>query len=1585
MASSSDGKKGRRLFEYFVVAGLDESRLEPLSTNAQECGQRNAQPLAPITDITVIFPSLGETCPDGFECLSTTTLGYPADLNHGSLRVPQAFICFRRGFHKPPLIDVGVLDKGRGEKPLVDINTVANTPFGRVANVNNASQPIFLTYRRASPDAPPSQLVVTHLLVTLANKGEVPPHTYYKIPHNLNKGIMGSDVYLCYKKSQGTCKRIAYKPRVLDIFPRPRGSRPVPIEKEKEEQDSSLASSPPSSAHFASSPSLASSPPAPITSPRSFSTGEEPSLIDNVPMFCLPMGAAIECWPARCQQPDKIFSTFVLTDEAGTKYYGASVTFYELHKGTLTEEQKEILEIGKEEDDDNSSTVASTVEDNVSLNDPADQLRFYINCSICIVSKYPFFTAFKRFLFHIHRMSIKSRDSFSVPIERYITHLMYEVTFPTPRRPRVLMHLPAETITFECYDDSQLPLTGAALFDTLKCLGPDTLMYLMMLALLEQRILIHSLRPHLLTVVAESVLALMFPFHWQCPYVPQCPLALAGVVHAPVPFIAGVDSRYFELFEEPPLEVTCFDLDTGTISPSAVRKSMKLGMMPKAATKQLKATLEAIRTELSAEDFRVSKQYSADFVPVDMDMAIQKKRKAIESRIQEAWIRFMAHVMRDYQRHLRPITSAPRAHDTDTAKLFDKEAFLRSRDKGAAEFYKRFADTQLFDRFIQERCFISDKNAYDAFFDDCIAKVVMTEEHRIDPPMPLLDCGGVDPSTSTSSTDHGVFIAPPEPILDEKGEERAFVYEDGFPRKLDDSLFQLDKLNTMNRVVEGAIEGAQHAESRCVCLRTKPEVRSSLMAARNGVRTNTANWAKTVQFYAYSLWFLTLPSAMRVSSNRKKTMRTAFHVLQRMENTEVFPLDQVCFRIVISLCGEEQQAAQAVRVHQAMRRQAIEQNAVTYGVYHRVVMNAKWPSPAAQSASAAWTRVRTMLSAVARLRAVYARRYGKPPSGSGQVHTSEVASISDNGYASDIQAVGNNEEDSPVLGDEKAFTIEYLPLPGAAADQNEDFDPLSAMSAVETKTPASSVVSPSRARFLEEHKEERQLFAAKEEVVTPVAPKKTTSSSSWFKGITNSPIVRMIKSSTFDHSTERKKSSDAGSTGSGERSSAGGLSAPSMAMSPSLHSLVGNLKKGYDNVIKESVRSGMNTLVSGLNRSYGATGSGVLYGDEEEDALPDIDYYDPAYWIDSASLSLLPESWWMAGTVDTDARPSSDGDDDCDGLVLEVTMSSCTKCPDCELVVYDEDVMAGWRVDDQTLQTSCPYCSEEATAAAAAIPSTSSSAAAAAGAAPPKSGQFVPELRIRRRWLPRPVSSWYAPNWSRSEEQRAEAGNTAEMARRAAAKNAASGFSEETHKLVSPLVLRRELESLLAADIAALADRSLMSSHPVIYWNLVYYLKRLNLPSHLYSWLGSSVQIRCVFDRPDMHDDIVPLYFLNPNNSFINEDRKAKRSQAVWNEVTKSVAENRLFGALQSIINEHRKKTESTVVLARHFPFFRDILFTSLNQFGRSLVRDHLDMSYREEMHRLPPRFAPILPRQDQPQRPVQRACRKVFFPLDLY
>lgn len=36
-------------------------------------------------------------------------------------------------------------------------------------------------------------------------------------------------------------------------------------------------------------------------------------------MFCLPMGATIECWPAEAAHPKPLFSTFVLTVADGTE------------------------------------------------------------------------------------------------------------------------------------------------------------------------------------------------------------------------------------------------------------------------------------------------------------------------------------------------------------------------------------------------------------------------------------------------------------------------------------------------------------------------------------------------------------------------------------------------------------------------------------------------------------------------------------------------------------------------------------------------------------------------------------------------------------------------------------------------------------------------------------------------------------------------------------------------------------------------------------------------------------------------------------------------------------------------------------------------------------------------------------------------------------------------------------------------------------------------------------------------------------------------------------------------------------------
>ncbi|KAK6014114.1 PPR repeat protein [Ostertagia ostertagi] len=344
---------------------------------------------------------------------------------------------------------------------------------------------------------------------------------------------------------------------------------------------------------------------------------------------------------------------------------------------------------------------------------------------------------------------------------------MFEVSFPTPRRPYVLMQLGSETISFDSYDESQLPLNGAQLCDTLRALGTDNLIYLMMLALLEQKILVHSL-------------------------------------------------RYFDLYEDPPPDVTCFDLDTATISQSLNRQTLKLSILPKKPTKQLKATLDDLFRRLNKEAFDLGSK-KADYVPVDREMVIQKKRKELEMAIHDA---FLSHSGRP-----------------------DRGALIQLRDLS------------------------------------------------------------VNSSTS------------------------------GFPRRLDPALFQLDQLN-LNRSAEHTVP-VQYEHNRCAAVRTKPEMKSSILAATNSVRTNPLHWPKTLLFYAYSLWFMQLPSLISIAPNKRKILFLAFHVLDRMEHTEVFPLDQVCYRILIELCGECGEPSLAVKVLQAMHRAGVEQNAVTYGIYHR--------------------------------------------------------------------------------------------------------------------------------------------------------------------------------------------------------------------------------------------------------------------------------------------------------------------------------------------------------------------------------------------------------------------------------------------------------------------------------------------------------------------------------------------------------------------------------------------------------------------------------------------------------------------------
>ncbi|XP_015198716.2 C-myc promoter-binding protein isoform X2 [Lepisosteus oculatus] len=924
--------KGPRVADYFVVAGLTDSSTpleEELHFN--DICHKTAKPKAPITDVAVIIRSLGEEVPQGYTCVATTPSGLSADLNNGSLMGPQIFLCYRRGRDKPPLTDLGVLYEWK-ERLKQGCQIIQTTPSGRPANISStSSQRIYVTYRRAPDSLSHTSLAVTDICIIIPGKGETPPHTFCKVDKNLNSSMWGSSVYLCYKKSVAKTNTIAYKAGLLCRYP---------------EED------------YESFP-----------------------LPESVPLFCLPMGATIECWPSQTKYSLPVFSTFVLTGASGEKVYGAAIQFYESYpQEKLTDKQRTQLSLS-------NTTRKSIVSKAV-----------HTNKCICLLSHWPFFDAFRKFLTFLYRYSISGPHV--LPIEKHISHFMHKVPFPSSQRPRILVQLsPHDSLMLSQPVSSPLPLSGGRFSTLLQNLGPENAVTLLVFAVTEHKILVHSLRPAVLTSVTEALVSMIFPFHWPCPYIPLCPLSLADVLSAPCPFIVGVDSRYFDLYDPPP-DVSCVDLDTNTISHTEDKRALTWKILPKKACKNLMNVLNNLYQQLAEAQQRPREDGLMELTMSDYDFNSGKTLQTLEMEIQEAFLRFMASILKGYRSYLRPITQAPSEKATDASSLFDLQGFLKSRDRSHQKFYSLMTKTQMFIRFIEECSFVSDKDASLAFFDDCVDKLFSTE--RSADKATKVDSDRQEETRlieldESHRSEHTVFITPPElPPLPE-GEEYPLQYSyNGFPVL---SLELLDR-------PEGLRIPTTRLTSRPSCptspapmfRRTKQEIKSAHKIAKR-YSSIPQMWSKCLLRHCYGLWFICLPAYVKVCHSKVRALRTAYDVLRKMQMKKLQPPDEVCYRVLMQLCGQYGQPVLAVRVLFEMKKAGVQPNAITYGYYNKAVLESTWPS-STRGGYFLWMKLRNVVLGVAQFRRALKKQHVTPvqtplsvSSGCGSVGTEKWPSL----------------------------------------------------------------------------------------------------------------------------------------------------------------------------------------------------------------------------------------------------------------------------------------------------------------------------------------------------------------------------------------------------------------------------------------------------------------------------------------------------------------------------------------------------------------------------------------------------------------
>uniref|UniRef100_A0A673N996 C-myc promoter-binding protein-like n=1 Tax=Sinocyclocheilus rhinocerous TaxID=307959 RepID=A0A673N996_9TELE len=822
---------------------------------------------------------------------------------------------------KAPITDVAVVIRSLGEEVPRGYTCVECTPSGLPAELNGGSlmgPQIFLCYRRASENHSHTTLAVTDICVIVPGKGETPPHAFCKVDKNLNSSMWGSSVYLCYKKSLAKTNTLAFKAGLLSRYP---------------EED------------YESFP-----------------------LPESVPLFCLPMGASIECWPSHTKYSLPVFSTFVLTGASGEKVYGAAIQFYEPYpEEHLTDKQRSQLGLQ-----------ANGLR-------PDGSMTVHTNKSICLLSHWPFFDAFRNFLTFLYRYSISGPHT--LPIEKHISHFMHKVPFPSSQRPRILVQLsPHDSLMLSQPVSSPLPLSGGRISTLLLNLGPKNAVTLLVLAVTEHKILVHSLRPAVLTSVTEALVSMIFPFHWPCPYIPLCPLALADVLSAPCPFIVGVDSRYFDLYE-PPTDISCVDLDTNTITHKEERRSLTWKILPRKACKRLINTLSNLHQQLD-EGYQMSREEGQmeAFMSEREPGSGGKSLETLELEIQEAFLRFMAAILKGYRSYLLPITQAPSEKATDASSLFDLQGFLKSRDRSHQKFYSLMTKTQMFIRFIEECSFVSDKDASLAFFDDCVDKV--DSEKPEDTRLIELD--------KSHRSEHTVYITPPElPALPE-GEEAPTVYSySGFP-VLNAQLCELQDGPRVPKATS-AMRHISPISPAAIFRRSQQEIKSAQRMAKT-YSSIPQMWSKCLLRHCHGLWFICLPSYVSACHSKVRALHTAYDVLRNMQDKKLQPPDEVCYRVLMQLCGQYGQPVLAVRVLFEMKKAGVQPNAITYGYYNRAVLESTWPS-STRGGYFLWGKLRNVFWGVVRFKQVWRRRTTHPK----DTHLSD---------ASDLDSVSHGSLDS---------------------------------------------------------------------------------------------------------------------------------------------------------------------------------------------------------------------------------------------------------------------------------------------------------------------------------------------------------------------------------------------------------------------------------------------------------------------------------------------------------------------------------------------------------------------------------------------
>ncbi|XP_058837944.1 DENN domain-containing protein 5B isoform X3 [Topomyia yanbarensis] len=265
------------------------------------------------------------------------------------------------------------------------------------------------------------------------------------------------------------------------------------------------------------------------------------------------------------------FHAFATTREDGKRCYGFSLVFYEevrnrqICSAMHTLQSMFITEISSSQQPP-PATLRRVKENPVSRSlprhfkiaaqAPASALSYYditkdklfVAKSLSLVCQVPYAHVAELFLKNLFKCLPRHPGS-RLSLESYVYNILYEVSTPPPGK-SIRIYIPPEephlppiaTILQRPALKDELPFMDFPLRLLFTYLSVDCAIQLFTCVLLENQVLLRSSDYQKLTIIAECITSLLFPFQWQHVYAPILPASLHHFLDAPVPFVMGLHS-----------------------------------------------------------------------------------------------------------------------------------------------------------------------------------------------------------------------------------------------------------------------------------------------------------------------------------------------------------------------------------------------------------------------------------------------------------------------------------------------------------------------------------------------------------------------------------------------------------------------------------------------------------------------------------------------------------------------------------------------------------------------------------------------------------------------------------------------------------------------------------------------------------------------------------------------------------------------------------------------------------------------------------------------------------------------------------